>query len=223
MRGVRHEIYPLVSLFVGTSDKHEICYLWYLEEVLMDREGTFIGGFIVFFILFLIGGILDAQPHIQVGGSWSEDNPNSNTGAGIGYRIGAGYGINDRVGLELLFEQPQENSEYELPALRCYSGFNCTADRNVYLSLLGTFRQPVGENWSIIAKAGIGQYELSYGFYPEERPREVSMFKERGEMMVGSVGLLCGFRERMDLELSTTTYFRPINSVSLNFSIRFKL
>lgn len=189
----------------------------------MDREDVFVGGLIVFFILFLIGGILDAQPYFQVGGSWSEENPQSNIGAGIGYRIGAGYGINDRVDLELLFEQPQENSEYELPALRCYSGFNCTADRNVYLSLLGTFRQPVGENWSIIAKAGIGQYEQSYGFYPKNRPSEVSMFKSRGEMMVGSIGVLRGFRERLDLEFSMTTYFRPISSVSLNFSIRFKL
>ena len=212
-----------MSFFVGASDKHEICCLCYLEEILMDREGVFIGGFIVFFVLFLIGGILDAQPYIQVGGSWSEDNPASNTRAGIGYRIGAGYGINDRVGLELLFEQPQENSEYELPALKCYSGFNCTSDRNVYLSLLGTFRQPVGENWSIVAKAGIGQCEQSYGFYHKNRPSEVTMFKNRGEMMVGSVGVLRGFRERLDLEFSTTSYFQPLNSVSLNFSFRFKL
>ena len=189
----------------------------------MDREGVFVGGFIVLFILFLIGGILDAQPYFQVGGSWSDENPQSNTGAGIGYRIGAGFAINNRVGLELLFEQPQENSEYELPGLRCYSGFNCTTDRNVYLSLLGTFRQPVGEHWSIIAKAGIGQYEQSYGFYPKNRPSEVSMFKNRGEMMVGSIGVLRGFRERMDLEFSTTSYFQPLNSVSLNFSLRFKL
>lgn len=189
----------------------------------MDREGVFIGGFIVFFILFLIGGILDAQPYIQVGGSWSEDNPASNTGAGIGYRIGAGYGINDRVGLVLLFEQPQESSEYELSDFKCFGGINCTADRNVYLSLLGTFRQPLGENWSIIAKAGIGQYEQSYGFYPKNRPSEVSMFKDRGEMVVGSVGVLRGFRKRMDLEFSTTSYFQPLNSVSLNFSFLFKL
>lgn len=189
----------------------------------MDREGVFIGGFIVFFLLFLIGSIVDAQPYVQVGGSWSEDGSKSNIGVGIGYRIGAGYGIFDRVGMELLYEQPQENSEYELPEFKCYGGFNCTTDRNLYVSLLGTFRQPVSENWSIIGKAGIGQYKMSYGFYREQRPSEVSMFKERGEMMVGSVGLLWDFLERVDLEFSTTSYFQPINSFSLNFSLLWKI
>lgn len=183
--------------------------------------------------IFVLTLPITAQTNFYVfgGASFYEEDAETLTGDGIGWRVGLGTHVRDDIGVEVIYDQAVAISP--ISSLIDVDGAQIedNAKANTYLSVLGTYTFPINDRISVAGKGGFSRYAIDVDFMTEEHEHhdeeedepEHFLLQEDGVELAVSGSLILTLSDKTAVDFSFTRIFGDFgtNTFSLNFLYSF--